>query len=201
MSNIISGNVIYENHIVNIEFSVELLEKIKKQSADAVSELCDNARLREGAIFIVGCSSSEVAGELIGTFSSPDIASAIYDGVQSILVPRKIRLAAQCCEHLNRAVIIDGFYPDAVNVVPQPKAGGSFATAAYNSFSHPTALETIKADAGIDIGGTLIGMHLKHVAVPVRLATKHIGNAVVIAARTRPKFIGGIRAAYDESLL
>ena len=196
-----SENVINENHLASIEFSRQLLDTIKCQTADAVKELCDIAGLCEGAIFVVGCSSSEVAGELIGTFSSPDLASAIYDGVQSILIPRKIKLAAQCCEHLNRAIIIDGYYDDAVNVVPQPKAGGSFATAAYKNFSHPTALESIKADAGIDIGGTLIGMHLKHVAVPVRLATKRIGNAVVIAARTRPKFIGGIRAVYDEELL
>lgn len=196
-----SENIINENHLASIEFSTEFLDTIKSQTADAVKELCDIAGLYEGSIFIVGCSSSEVAGELIGTFSSPDLASAIYDGVQSILIPRKIKLAAQCCEHLNRAIIIDGYYADAVNVVPKPKAGGSFATAAYKNFSHPTALESIKADAGIDIGGTLIGMHLKHVAVPVRLATKRIGNAVVIAARTRPKFIGGVRAAYDEALL
>lgn len=196
-----SEHIINDNHIANIEFSKELLDTIKKQASDAVKELCDIAELGEGSIFVVGCSSSEVAGELIGTFSSPDIASSIYEGIQSVLIPRKIKLAAQCCEHLNRAIIIDGYFPDAVNVVPQPKAGGSFATAAYKSFAHPTALESIKADAGIDIGGTLIGMHLKHVAVPVRLATKNIGNAVVTAARTRPKFIGGVRAAYDEALL
>lgn len=194
-------NVINENHLANIEFSKDLLDNIKGQTISAVTELCEIAGLSEGSVLVAGCSSSEVAGELIGTFSSPDVAYAIYDGIQSVLIPRKIKLAAQCCEHLNRAIIIDGHYPDTVNVVPQPKAGGSFATAAYKSFSHPSVLEHIRADAGIDIGGTLIGMHLKHVAVPVRLKTKQIGSAVVLAARTRPKFIGGIRAAYDKSLL
>lgn len=194
-------NNINGNHLANIEFSRELLGEIQSQAAAAVGELCDIAGLRENSILVVGCSSSEVAGELIGTFSSPEIASAIYNGIQSVLIPRKIKLAAQCCEHLNRAIIIDGCYPNTVNVVPQPKAGGSFATAAYENFTNPSVLESIMADAGLDIGGTLIGMHLKHVAVPVRLKTKHIGNAIVLAARTRPKFIGGIRAAYNEALL
>ena len=89
---------------------------------------------------------------------------------------------------------------EIVNVVPQPKAGSSFATAAYKAFRHPVALEEIRADAGLDIGGTLIGMHLKKVAVPVRLEQDHIGQAIVLAARVRPKFIGGDRAVYDESL-
>ena len=117
-----------------------------------------------------------------------------------------LRLAAQCCEHLNRALIVerstaDAFGYEAVNVVPQPKAGGSFATAAYHTFSDPVAVEHVRARAGLDIGGTLIGMHLAHVAVPVRLSRRQIGEAIVLAARGRPKFGGGSRAVYDEALL
>lgn len=114
-----------------------------------------------------------------------------------------VHIAAQCCEHLNRALIVEHeAVPggEIVNVLPQPKAGSSFATAAYEAFRHPVALEEIRADAGLDIGGTLIGMHLKKVAVPVRLKQNRIGQAIVLAARTRPKFIGGERAIYDESL-
>ena len=121
-----------------------------------------------------------------------------------MLNPKGIYIAAQCCEHLNRAIIIEKAavpFAEIVNVVPQPKAGGSFATAAYAHFENPVAVEEIRADAGLDIGGTLIGMHLKKVAVPVRLSTNHIGEAILLAARTRPKFIGGIRARYDENLL
>ena len=120
-----------------------------------------------------------------------------------VLAPKGIYLAAQCCEHLNRAIIIErDAVPgaDICNVVPQPKAGGSFATAAYKKFAHPVAVEEIRADAGLDIGGTLIGMHMKRVAVPVRLERKSIGEAILLAARVRPKFIGGNRAVYDEDL-
>ena len=133
----------------------------------------------------------------------PEVGKAILKGLQSVFEPLGIYVAAQCCEHLNRAIIVERSavpYAEIVNVVPQPKAGGSFATACYASFQNPVALEHIKADAGLDIGGTLIGMHLKEVAVPVRLKQKQIGKAILIAARTRPKFIGGERAHYDESL-
>ena len=132
-----------------------------------------------------------------------EAAQAIFRGLQSVFAPRGVYLAAQCCEHLNRALIVEHeAVPNAeiVNVLPQPKAGSSFATAAYESFRHPVALEEIRADAGLDIGGTLIGMHLKKVAVPVRLKQDHIGQAIVLAARVRPKFIGGERAIYNEEL-
>ena len=145
----------------------------------------------------------EVIGKKIGSCSSEETAREVYDALQSVLRPRGIYLAAQCCEHLNRAIIIEAeAVPGAeiCNVVPQPKAGGSFATAAYNDMKKPVALEEIKADAGLDIGNTLIGMHLKRVAVPVRLKEKYIGEAPLVAARTRPKFIGGCRAVYDDSL-
>ena len=180
------------------------LNEIKAQSAAAAEEICEKAKLAAGQILVVGCSSSEVCGDRIGSNSSPETAKAIFDGIISVLAPKGIYLAAQCCEHLNRAIITERaavpFY-DIVNVVPQPKAGGSFATAAYNAFDEPVALEGIRADAGLDIGDTLIGMHLKSVAVPVRLENSVIGCARVVAARVRPKFIGGARAHYDDNLM
>lgn len=180
------------------------LQEIQQQAAQLAEQLCQGANLHAGQIVVVGCSTSEVAGEKIGSFSSPQLGQAIFDGLQSVLVPRGIYLAAQCCEHLNRAIIIEAEAvpgADIVNAVPQPKAGGSFATAAYHSFAHPVALESIRADAGLDIGGTLIGMHLKQVAVPLRLDRRQLGEAMVLAARVRPKYIGGNRAVYDPDLL
>ena len=179
-------------------------ESIFEEAKSAVEELCNVSSLRAGQILVVGCSTSEVCGSKIGTDSAPDVAKVVLDAMLSVLTPRGIFLAAQCCEHLNRALIVERSalpFAEAVNVVPAPKAGGSFATAAYAAFNDPIAVESISADAGIDIGGTLIGMHLKRVAVPVRLAVKSIGCAPIIAARVRPKFIGGVRAQYDEKLL
>lgn len=152
---------------------------------------------------VIGCSSSEVAGGVIGKNSSLETAQAVFGGIYDVLKSKGIYLAAQCCEHLNRAIIVEKEavpFAEAVNVVPQPKAGGSFATTAYKTFENPVALESIKADAGLDIGGTLIGMHLKSVAVPVRLSLDHIGSAILIAARTRAKYIGGCRAVYNENI-
>lgn len=177
---------------------------IKEQVKSAVTELCEKAGLKQGQIMVVGCSSSEVNGDKIGSNSRVDTAQEIFDAVYEVLSEKGIYLAAQCCEHLNRAIIIERSalkgWEEPVNVVPQPKAGGSFATAAYKGFKDPVAVEEIKADAGLDIGGTLIGMHMKRVAVPVRLSLNHIGQAILLAARTRPKFIGGSRAVYDEKL-
>ena len=189
--------------IVHEGEKVELLEQVKEEAANAAKQLVAEARLHKGQIVVVGCSTSEVVGHKVGSWSTPEVGQAIFDGLNSVFAPLGIYIAAQCCEHLNRALIVDyDAVPGAevVNVVPQPKAGSSFATAAYNAFSHPVALEEIKADAGLDIGGTLIGMHLKRVAVPVRLAQKHIGDAVLLAARVRPKFIGGERAIYNDEL-
>lgn len=179
------------------------MSEISRQCAQATEEICDVAGLKAGQILVVGCSSSEVLGKRIGSFSSEETAKEIYEGIQSVLKPRGIYLAAQCCEHLNRAIIVERAavpFAEICNVVPQPKAGGSFATAAYHDMQEPVAVEEIKADAGLDIGNTLIGMHLKRVAVPVRLSVKNIGEAPLVAARTRPKFIGGIRAMYDDRL-
>ena len=180
-----------------------MLETITAQAKAAAEQLLAAAKLSTGDIVVVGCSTSEVTGHKVGSYSSPELGQAIYDGIQEALQPQGIYLAAQCCEHLNRAIIVEAEAvpgADICNVVPQPKAGGSFATAAYHGFQHPVALEEIRADAGLDIGGTLIGMHLKKVAVPVRLTQNRIGEAMVLAARVRPKFIGGNRAVYDEDL-
>ena len=183
-----------------------MLEKIKNDAVAAVTELLTVANLKAGDVLVIGCSSSEMVGEKIGTHSSVDAANALADAVLPILNERGIAVAVQCCEHLNRALILEsavaekyGYEP--VNVVPQPKAGGSFATAVWGRLENPVAVEHIRAHAGIDIGGTLIGMHLKEVAVPVRLSVKTIGEAPILCARTRPKFIGGCRAVYDESKL
>lgn len=180
-----------------------LHEQVRQEAANAAAQLAEAARLHKGQIVVIGCSTSEVVGKKVGSWSTPEIAAAIFEGLSSVFGPMGVYIAAQCCEHLNRAIIVEHeAVPNAeiVNVVPQPKAGSSFATAAYQAFRHPVALEEIRADAGLDIGGTLIGMHLKKVAVPVRLPQDHIGNAILLAARVRPKFIGGDRAVYDESL-
>ena len=177
---------------------------IYEQTAAVITELCDKAKLRKGQIVVIGCSTSEVLGSRIGTDSSPETAGEIFRALYDCAKSRGLSLAVQCCEHLNRAIIIEREalpFAETVNVVPQPKAGGSLATAAYRGFANPVAVEEIKADAGLDIGLTLIGMHLKKTAVPVRLEHHIIGEALVVAARTRPKFIGGSRAVYDESLL
>ncbi len=182
------------------------IEEMKKAAHDAVEELLQVAAVPEGGILVVGCSTSEVGGIHIGQGSNIHVAEALYEGIQEALQPKGIYLAAQCCEHLNRAVVIEREAVPAwkmntiVNVVPQPHAGGSFATTMYKRAKDPVVLEEVEADAGIDIGDTLIGMHLKKVAVPVRIAVKSIGEAHVVCARTRPKFIGGERAIYDHAL-
>lgn len=180
------------------------MDQIYLQTKNALEELVGKAKVKQGSIIVVGCSTSEVLGAKIGTNSSPDTAAQIFSALNDCAKAHSFYLAIQCCEHLNRAIITErAAVPNTeiVNVVPQPKAGGSLATAAYAAFEDPVAVEQISADAGLDIGLTLIGMHLKKVAVPVRLENNRIGDALVVAARTRPKFIGGIRAAYDEQLL
>ena len=174
---------------------------IARQAAQAVTELLEQANLKPGQILVVGCSSSEVVGGRIGKNSSMEAAGAIYNAIAPILKEKGIYLAAQCCEHLNRAIILEaeaaekyGYEP--VSVCPWPHAGGSWATTCWQHFAEPVAVEKIKAHAGLDIGGTLIGMHLRRVAVPVRLSLDHIGQAHILCARTRPKLIGGERAHY-----
>jgi len=183
-----------------------LLQTITEQAKQAITELIAIAKPQPGDIVVVGCSSSEVAGEKIGTHSSIEVAEAVFSGIHPTLQQHGLYLAAQCCEHLNRALILEKeaanrYRLETVNVIPQPKAGGSFATTAWAQFEAPVAVEEISAVCGLDIGGTLIGMHLKKVAVPVRLHVSSIGEANLIAARTRPKFVGGSRAVYNEELM
>ena len=174
---------------------------ISEQTKQVIQELLERSSLAEGDILVVGCSSSEIAGGEIGKASHYELAEEVFQVIHEACRKRKIYLAAQCCEHLNRALIIEkdcarqyGLEP--VCAVPKPKAGGSFATCAWAAFEHPVTVEQIRASAGIDIGGTLIGMHLKEVAVPVRLSVRQIGEAPILCAVTRPKYIGGERTNY-----
>ncbi len=180
-----------------------MMEEIKTQAEQVIRELLEAAKLKRGDLLVIGCSSSEMIGSRIGKNSSLDAAQAAFFGIYPVLQEQEIRLAVQCCEHLNRALIVEEetaehFGYEMVNVRPQPKAGGSFATTAWEAFAHPVAVEHVNAKAGLDIGGTLIGMHLKEVAVPVRLSRSTIGQAHILCARTRPKFVGGERAVYIE---
>ena len=182
-----------------------MYEELTDQTRQAILEILDHAKLVPGDVFVVGCSSSTVSGKSFGSASNMDIAGAVFEGIYPELKERGIYLAAQCCEHLNRAIVVEKAVAvrqnrETVNVVPQPKAGGSFATITYRTLEEPVVLEHIRADAGIDIGGVLIGMHLKEVAVPLTLTIKRIGEANITSARTRAKFIGGERAVYDELL-
>ncbi len=182
----------------------KFFEEMEDLTYRAAKELIQTAGLKPGNLLAVGCSTSEVGGAKIGSDSNPELGEALAHGIFRAAGEAGVYLAAQCCEHLNRALIIEQeaaqrYGYEEVNVVPQPKAGGSFATAVYRLFAHPSAVEHIRAHAGMDIGDTLIGMHLKEVAVPVRISVKTIGEARLVCARTRPKFIGGSRAVYDTS--
>lgn len=183
-----------------------MLNQVKAEAKEITVQLLEKTKLRAGEIMVIGCSTSEIAAHDIGSHSSAEIGRAVFEGIYEELQKREIYLAAQCCEHLNRAIIIEEkaaekYGLEMVNVVPQPKAGGSFATAAYTGLDNAVAVEEVCAHAGIDIGDTLIGMHLKRVAVPVRIDKMELGAARVVCARTRPKFIGGERAGYNEKFL
>ena len=178
------------------------LEKYENEAYECARELIERAKPGAGEIFVVGASTSEILGSDPGTNSAPEVGRAAMAGVRRACLESSLYLAAQCCEHLNRAVVLEREAAQKqgaaeVNVVPQPKAGGSFATALWAALREPCAVEHISAALGLDIGGVMIGMHLREVAVPVRLSHGEIGAARVIAARTRPKFIGGERAVYD----
>ena len=165
------------------------LEELRQEVRIAAEELLSAANMKPGQILVVGCSSSEIASHKIGSYSSAEIGKAVFEELYAVTKSQGLYLAAQCCEHLNRALIVEEeaaekYGLEMVNVVPQLKAGGSFAT----------AVERIQAHAGIDIGDTFIGMHLRPVAVPVRTSIRAIGGAHVTCARTRLKYIGGERA-------
>ena len=195
-------------HIENALSEDVDLATLMEDSYLLCKEFIEKAKLKKGQLFIVGCSTSEVLGERIGTASSYSVAKALFQGIDRAAKEKEVFLCTQCCEHLNRAIIIEGavaeklgFLDAIVNVVPKEKAGGSFSTVAYESFHEPVALERVRTDGGMDIGDTFIGMHLKAVAVPLRLSKNALGSAHLTAARVRPKFVGGSRAVYDESLL
>ncbi|MCH5298149.1 MAG: TIGR01440 family protein [Ruminococcus sp.] len=183
-----------------------MYEEIKKQISALFEEVVTESKLKKGDLIVLGCSTSEVIGSRIGTNSQFDCAKAMYDSFYPYLKENGIFLAAQCCEHLGRALVVEREYAlshnlEIVNAIPQPKAGGSSATTAYQMFSDPVLVLRVKADAGVDIGGTLIGMHLREVAVPIKTNIRKVGDANVVCARTRPRFVGGERAVYDESLM
>lgn len=180
----------------------ELANTIKADSERLIRELLEEVSLKKGDIVVIGCSSSEIIGNNIGKGSSYDAAKLLFGTIYPVLKEKEIYIAAQCCEHLNRALVIEkecaekyGYEP--VSVIPKAKAGGSFATVTYENLNSPVVVEHIKAHAGIDIGDTLIGMHLRDVAVPIRLSIKRLGEANVVCAYTRPKYIGGVRAIYS----
>lgn len=177
--------------------------QLTAQARQATEELLEAAHLETGDIFVVGCSSSEIMGGHIGHDSSMEAAAAVLAGVLPPLQEQGVYLAAQCCEHLNRAIVLEreaakAYGCQIVAAIPQPHAGGSWATSCWRAFKDPVLVEEIRAAAGMDIGGTLIGMHLRRVAVPVRLSLDHIGQAILLCARTRPPFIGGARAVYSQ---
>lgn len=178
------------------------IAELKRQTAAAVDELLTVAALEPGRILVVGCSTSEVQGARIGSSGSEQVAGAILAALMERCRARSVYLAVQCCEHLNRALVVErpaakSYGLEEVSVVPVPKAGGALAAQAMRDFTAPVVVESIQAHAALDIGATLIGMHVKRVAVPVRLKQKLIGQAPVTAARTRPRLIGGARAVYE----
>jgi len=180
------------------------LEVISSDVAKAVEELLNIAPVKPGQILVVGCSTSEIVGGRIGKSSSMEVAEAVVKGIYDVIPKYGVHLAAQCCEHLNRALVVEEevaekYDLEIVSVVPVIHAGGAFATATREHMKIPVVVEFIKGHFGLDIGDTLIGMHIKHVAVPVRLSINKIGQAHLTAARYRPKLIGGARAVVVET--
>ncbi|USK62147.1 TIGR01440 family protein [Peribacillus asahii] len=186
-------------------FSIEL-NKWREQLRTILTEFQDAAHLNDKHLFVIGCSTSEVIGKRIGTEGTLAVAEMVYSELQAFQLQTGVGLAFQCCEHLNRALVLPreiaeqrGY--EEVSVVPVRKAGGSMATYAYQQLNNPVVVEHITAEAGIDIGDTFIGMHIKHVAVPIRTSIKEVGHAHVTLAKTRPKLIGGERAVYTNDVM
>ena len=180
-------------------------EEIYSRTREAIDALLNAERmgLNPVKLLVIGASSSEIAGGVIGHNSTYELGEAVARAAIDMGAERGFDLAFQCCEHLNRALIMERAAAEArgyetVCVVPRPKAGGSLATAAWRAMRDPVAVLSVSADAGLDVGLTLIGMHLRRVAVPVRLGFDRIGQARIAAARTRPMLVGGERARYDE---
>lgn len=179
----------------------KFLQKIKQDVEQIVAEWIEGDILNKGDLFVIGCSTSEVAGEAIGTSGSDEIAEVLFQAFERLQKEKQVHLVFQCCEHLNRALVMEKATQEKlglpeVNVVPVKEAGGSMATYAFNHFQMPVVVEAVQVDAGIDIGDTMIGMHLRPVAVPLRFQQNSIGSAHITLAKTRPKLIGGARARY-----
>ncbi|MEE4375922.1 MAG: TIGR01440 family protein [Candidatus Competibacteraceae bacterium] len=175
---------------------------ITQQVQAVVAEVAELSGLTNNQLLVIGCSTSEIMGKPIGKGGSEAIAAAVYQGIETTQQQYGFAVAFQCCEHLNRALVVERatqrrFTLEEVTVVPIPSAGGAMAAFAYRQWLEPVVVETIIADAGVDIGNTLIGMHLRRVAVPIRPSVRTIGEAHVTAAKTRPKLIGGMRAVYQ----
>jgi len=178
------------------------IEKLRADLNVIVQDVLDAAKLHKGDLFVLGCSTSEVVGGRIGKNSNLDVGEAIIQTIIAKLKPEGIHLAVQGCEHINRSVVVErevaekkGF--EIVNVVPALHAGGAGSIAAFKNFDDPVEVEHIVAQAGLDIGDTFIGMHVKFVQVPVRPSIKELGGAHVTALRSRAKYVGGPRANYD----
>lgn len=182
---------------------MEIQEQIVQELSAAAEELISAAKPKKRQIFVLGCSTSEVLGSKIGTGGSSELALAMFKALKAVCDVQGLYLAVQCCEHLNRSLVVEAAAAERYNLTevtvrPIPHAGGAMAAAAYENFVEPVVVETVAAHLGMDIGQTLIGMHLKRVAVPVRLQYKKIGDAVLTAARTRPPLVGGSRAHYPQ---
>lgn len=183
---------------------MEFIQQVKHDIEAVVAEWVNSRQLSEGDLFVVGCSTSEVAGKHIGTSGSEEVASVVFAALTELKRQTGVQLVFQCCEHLNRSLVVEKetmqeFRLDEVSAIPVPTAGGSMASYAYKNMGNPTVVETIEANSGMDIGETMIGMHLKRVAIPLRFKKRNIGNARITAARTRPKLIGGERAVYKNT--
>ncbi|MBM7605322.1 uncharacterized protein (TIGR01440 family) [Metabacillus crassostreae] len=181
------------------------LEMWKQDLTALLVDFQKQAKLEKEDLLVIGCSTSEVIGEKIGTAGTEEVAAMIFNTLADFKEKTGVNLAFQCCEHLNRALVLEKNVAKTnklpqVTVIPVRKAGGAMATYAYNSMNNPVVVEHIEADAGIDIGDTFIGMHLKHVAVPIRSKIKQIGAAHVTMANNRPKLIGGARAVYENTI-
>lgn len=179
----------------------EKIASIRRDAAAVTREVAEAANLGPRKLLVIGASTSEIAGQHIGTSGTLDIAEALVEGIREVQAELGFQLAFQCCEHLNRALVVERSTLERYNwtevaAVPIPRAGGSMAAYVYQTMADPCLAETVEAHAGIDIGETLIGMHLRRIAVPYRPAIRYIGEARVNAARTRPKLIGGERAVY-----
>lgn len=177
-------------------------DSLKQQTSQLFTEFLDSGHFKPGQIIVIGCSTSEVAGEHIGHAGSPAIAEALFEPLYQLATERGIHLAFQCCEHLNRALVVtrqtmEAYHLEEVTVIPYPHAGGSMASHAYRHLPDAVVVESVQAHGGWDIGETLIGMHMRAVAVPLRLSSRTLGNARLNACFTRPKLIGGERAHYQ----